>query len=88
MREDAGVEIGVEVEIEESTFWERVSFWVWGFLYIPIFRHNAVPSSSTLRCGLKGGTTGIRMAKRHKTQILAPQDFDTTEKTRQNNGSK
>lgn len=26
--EDAGVEVRVAVEVEETTFWERVSFWV------------------------------------------------------------
>lgn len=80
--------MGVEVGVEESTFWERVSFWVWGFPHIPIFQHKAVPSSSTYEVWTQVWSTGIGMAKRHKTQILVPRDFDTTEKIRQDNDSR
>ena len=39
------MEEDTKMEVEESTFWERMSFWVWGFLDDLIFRNKAVLSS-------------------------------------------
>lgn len=76
------------VEVEESTFWERVGFWVWGFLDILIFRHKAVTSSSIYEVWTRMWSTGVGMAKKHKVYILVPQDFDTIGNARRNSNSR
>lgn len=68
------------VEVEELTFWERVSFWVWGFLDILMFRHKAVLSSSAYEVWTQVWSPGVGMAKRHRCRSWSHKTLTQLEK--------